>query len=36
LSADLKKQYNFNGEEKLSDGTTKGDKLRAILKKRVD
>lgn len=35
LSVDMKKQYGLNVEEKLSDGTTKGDKLRAILKKRV-
>lgn len=36
VSVDLKKQYGINPDEKLSDGTTKGDKIRSILKKRAE
>lgn len=32
----LQKQYGLNTSERLSDGTTKGDKLRAILQKRSE
>lgn len=36
VSTDLKKQYGLNPDEKLSDGTIKGEKLRSILKKRAE
>lgn len=36
VNTDLVKQYGLNPDEKLPDGTTKGEKLRMILKKRTE
>lgn len=36
VSTDLTKQYGLNLDEKLPDGTTKGEKLRSILRKRAE